>query len=437
MKKLLALAFVASLGYLITVKATPPGLGDSAESLTYEKDIVPIFQKKCEQCHREGGIAPMSLVGYQEVRPWTRSIREKVITRAMPPFNASGSIGYFERDPRLTQDEINTVVRWVDGGSKRGTPPAERPKIEWPNEWQSGKPDLVLRMKQPYDIRAGTVDDYELFDLNYSFPVDTWIQGIEIRPGNRREVHHASLYILPDRLKPQPDGRLDPNADGQSGGDDVFIIGGQLLLNWVPGSLPRKYEDDVAFMIPKGTRLGLQVHYAPTQQAQIDQSEVGIYYSNGVIRKVARSLYGGTDHIDIPPGAENYQLIDYRKFKTDATIFAFAAHMHLRGKSFEVKLIYPDGKTETVFDVPHFSFNWQRLYTLARPITVPKGTVAEYIAVWDNSSKNKYNPDPSQQVKFGGRTRDEMMSGTILYHVPDEKLAMKVVRGVQVEQAKN
>lgn len=436
MKKLLALTF-ALLSYLIIVKATPPGLSPSADALTYEKDIVPIFQKKCEQCHHKGGIAPMSLVDYKEVRPWTGSIRERVITRVMPPFYASGPIGYFEHDPRLTKDEVDTIVRWIDNGSTRGTPSDQRPTIQWPTEWQSGSPDLVLRMKQAYYVRAGTLDDYELFDLNYSFPVDTWIRGIEFRPGNRKVVHHASLYILPDRLKPNADGRLNPKVEGQIDGEDVFIIGGQLLLNWVPGSLPRRYDKDVAFMIPKGSRLGLQIHYAPAQQTEVDQTEVGIYYSNGVIRKVARSLYGGTERIHIPPGAENYQLVDYRKFKTDATIFAFAAHMHLRGKSFEVKLIYPDGKTETVFDVPRFSFNWQRLYTLAMPITVPKGTVAQYIAVWDNSLKNKYNPDPNQEVKFGGRTQDEMMSGTILYYVSGEDLGMKVVSGVQVEPAKH
>jgi len=188
-----------------------------------------------------------------------------------------------------------------------------------------------------------------------------------------------------------------------------------------------------AVLIPKGARLGIQVHYAPTQKTDlVDQTSVGLFYANGTIDKVSHQMYGGSDNIEIPPGEAHYQLVDYRKFKTDALIYGFAVHMHLRGKGFIFRLIYPDHKTQTVLELTHYNFNWQRFYKLAKIIWVPKGTVAQYTAVWDNSAKNPYNPDPGKTVKFGEKTSDEMMSGTIMYEIPEEHLGIVVKNGVQV-----
>jgi len=211
-------------------------------------------------------------------------------------------------------------------------------------------------------------------------------------------------------------------------------MGAEAILFSNPGSLPKFFKDGSAMLIKKGLRLGVQVHYAPTTKENVvDQTSLGVYYANNVVNKMIRFVYGAKANIVIPAGEEHYQLTDYKKFKTDALVSNFACHMHLRGKSFTIRLIYPDGRTETVFELPQFYFNWQQSYTLAKPLAVPKGTVAEFTAVWDNSLRNRYNPDPTREVRFGFNTSDEMMGGTITYIIPEEELGIQVKNGVKVE----
>lgn len=398
-----------------------------APEVTFERDVTSIFQKKCLECHHPSGSAPMSLVSYDEARPWARAIKEKVVTLAMPPFYAAGPIGYYEDDIRLTKDEINTITRWVDSGAPRGNP-SDRPKHkDWLKENQGEKPDLVLTPRKPYTVKNDGSDDFQLFAFDHVFTQDTWVRGIEVRPGNKSVVHHVVVYLLPDNFKAGPDSRVE--------GAGASIMGAQAIVFSNPGSIPKMYKDGSAMLIKKGLRLGIQVHYAPTTKANVvDQTSLHIYYANGVVNKMVRVLYGTGGRIEIPAGEKNYQLSGYKKFKTNALILAFSCHMHLRGKSFMIRLIYPDGRTETVFEVPQFYFNWQRIYTLAKPLAVPQGTVAEYVAVWDNSSRNRFNPDPTQVVRFGFNTTDEMMGGSITYVIPEEELGVKVKNGVKIEE---
>jgi hypothetical protein len=398
--------------------------------VTFEKDVAPILQDKCQECHRPGGVAPMSLVSYVETRPWAVAIKEKVVMRAMPPFYAAGPTGYYENDTRLTEEEISVITRWVDSGAPRGNASDHPKDRDWYVGKQGQKPDLVLKTRMPYTLKKDAIDDYELFAFDYTFLQDTWISGIEVHPGNKSAVHHIAIYILPDRLTAGPDGRVE------GAGADTLIMGGQLVLFWNPGSLPRMFKDGSAMLIQKGSRLGIQVHYAPTTKDNVvDQSWIGLHYATGVVDRMVHFQYGGKSRIDIPAGEEHYQLIDYKKFRTDALITMFGAHMHLRGKSFTIRLIYPDGRKETVFELPQFYFYWQRSYSLVRPLAIPKGTVAEYTAVWDNSPRNPYNPDPKQSVHFGFRTSDEMMGASIIYVDPQEKLAIPVKNGVRVNEA--
>ena len=395
--------------------------------VTFEKDIAPIFQNKCLGCHSPGGSGPMSLISYSEARPWARSIKEKVVMLAMPPFYAAGPIGYYENDIRLTRDEIEAITRWVDSGAPRGNPsdrPKERVQIE---ESDLERPDLVLTPRKPYTVKSNDEDDFQLFAFDHMFAQDTWIRGIEVQPGNKSAVHHAVVYLLSDKFKAGPDGRVE--------GAGASIMGAEAILFFNPGGNPRMFKDGSAMLIRKGSRLGIQIHYAPTTKEDVvDQTSVYIYYANGVVQKMIRFLYGGKIKIEIPAGEQHYQLTDYKKFKTSALLLTFSCHMHLRGKSFTIRLIYPDGRTETVFELPQFYFNWQRSYTLAKPLAVPQGTVAEYIAVWDNSARNRFNPDPTVDVRFGFGTSDEMMGGGIAYVIPDEELGIPVKNGVRVEE---
>src|SRR5205085_3274283 len=241
----------------------------------------------------------MSLVSYAEIRPWARTIKEKVLTRTMPPFYAAGAEGYFENDTRLKKEEIDVIARWVDTGARRGTAPSPPARNAWEAaDKPAEKPDLVLKPPKPYTVKKDGIDDWQLFAFDYLFPEDTWVRGIALQPGNRSAVHHLALYILPDTLKAGADGRVE----GASA--DTLVMGGQLILFWNPGGLPRMYKDGSAMLLPKGSRLGIQVHYAPTTADQVvDQSSVGLYFANGVVNKVVHVLYGGkSKRIEIPAG---------------------------------------------------------------------------------------------------------------------------------------
>jgi hypothetical protein len=430
-EKRIALSFLVILFAFVILSGS---IGANASNghnpeVTFERDVASIFQNKCIECHHAGGSAPMSLVSYNEARPWARAIKEKVVTRTMPPFYVAGPIGYYADDIRLTQEEIDTIVRWVDTGAPRGNP-SDRPKMEgWLADKAKDEPDLVLTPRKPYTIKNNGEDDFQLFAFDHVFTQDTWIKGIEVRPGNKSAVHHVVVYLLPDSFKAGPGSRVE--------GAGASIMGAEAILFSNPGSLPKIYEDGTAILIKKGLRLGIQVHYAPTTNDNVvDQTSLGIYYANGVVNRMVRILYGGKANIEIPAGEKNYQLTDYKKFKTNAIILTFGCHMHLRGKSFTIRLIYPDGRRETVFEVPQFYFNWQRSYALAKPLTVPKGAVAEYVAVWDNSSRNRFNPDPTRVVRFGFNTTDEMMGGSITYVIPEEELGIQVKDGVKLEEGR-
>jgi len=335
MKKKLVLIAAVSLffgSYLISHEASAAGDGKNKGKVTFTKDIAPIFQQSCQVCHHDGGIAPMALTTYEEARPWARSIKEKVIKRVMPPFSAAGPPGYYLNDPRLSDEQVAAVTSWVDNGAPEGNR-ANMPKpLVWEDkEWVDGKPDLVLKMAKPYAVKPDEKDNYQLFDLSYVFAEETWLRGVVVQPGNRKAVHHVTLYILPDNLKGGPDGRVDTDTV------TINVQGGIVFAFWVPGTNPRLQPAGYATLIPKGTRFGVQVHYAPNSKGvATDQTSVGFYFANGLLKKQNRLLYGGTDRLEIPAGDENFQVIQKRKFRTDAVVRGFVAHMHLRGKSFVV-----------------------------------------------------------------------------------------------------
>ena len=416
---------VLSLLVCCAAEAWPGGRARRSDDkrVTFCADIAPILQRSCQECHRSDGVAPMSLVTYEEVRPWAREIEEKVVKKLMPPYYAAGRIGRFLDDPRLTDEEISKICSWVKDGAPKGDPNKLPPLRQWVcSPWQGGTPDLVLKMPQPYAIQPDLKDGYAFFVMDYTFETDTWIKGLEVSPGNRAAVHHANVYMVPSSLKTLPGGRIDNVFD-------PVVLGGKFVTAWEPGSAPLIHPDGVGTLVKKGTRFAILMHYSPSDKSESDQTSVGFYFANGEIHKEAKVLYGGTRAIDLPARTSNYEIVDTREFKADSMIRAFTCHMHLRGKSFTVRLHYPDGKIETAFEVPHYDVNWQRLYVLLEPIFVPKGTVVEYRASWDNSPSNPYNPDPTKNVKWGDRATDEMMDGYLNYVSVREDLKIQVKNG--------
>ncbi|MBO0720285.1 MAG: hypothetical protein J2P41_05660 [Blastocatellia bacterium] len=427
MKKLLQIMLAG--GCLLALNFIAPATGETKEkgAVTFTREIAPIFRKRCEECHRQGGVGPMSLVKYEEARPWARSIREKIISREMPPFHAAGPLGRYQDDPRLTDEEIATITNWVDSGSPRGDlkdMPAPR---EWKSQWAHGEPDLIVKVKQPFTVPASDKDQYAFFVFDYVFPEDTWIRAVDTRPGNPKIVHHANTHLVPPMFKAPPDGVI-------RGGFDPSFRGTVMLSGWAPGVQSVMLAEGTGVKIPKGMRLGIQIHYAPTDKESTDQTSVGIYFADGQINKHIKVMLGDRRDVAIPPGDSDYRLTSTKTFETDAIIRFFHVHMHLRGKSYEMKFTYPDGRQEMALEVPHYNFNWQRTYMLTEPLRVPKGTRVEFTGVYDNSEKNRFNPDPTQTVHWGEKTTDEMMQGRIFYDAVDENLNLKVRKGVVVRE---
>ncbi len=391
-------------------------------NLTFTKHVAPILQNRCEECHRAGGVAPMSLVTFEETRPWAKSIREKVVNRTMPPFHATGAIGRYQHDPRLTADEIATITKWVDGGASKGNVKDSPPPRAWKSDWSNGTPDVVVKVREPYTIKSSQKDQYVFFVFDYVFPEDTWIKSVETRPGNLGAVHHANTHVVPPMFKAPAEGFI-------AGDFDPGARGTVMLAGWAPGVQPVNLTAGTGIKIPKGMRLGIQIHYAPSDKERTDQTTIGVYFADGTINKHLKVLFGDRKDLAIQPHDPSYSLTSTKTFDTDAVIRFFHVHMHLRGKGYTFRFTYPDGRVENVFEVANYDFNWQRVYLLTEPMRVPKGTKVEFIGTYDNSPKNKFNPDPTQTVKWGEKTTDEMMQGRLFYESADEQLNIKVKKG--------
>lgn len=422
MKKLITLAAACLFGLAIYLSGAVSGNTAEKNSITFTKQVAPIFQKRCEECHRAGGMAPMSLVTYEESRPWARAIREKVASREMPPFHAAGAVGRYLNDPRLTGEEVATITKWVDGGALKGDPKDMPAPVRWKDDWALGEPDLVVKPRQPYTIKASKQDQYVFFVFDYVFPEDTWIRSVVTRPGNLRAVHHANTHVVTPMLKAPESGYFE-------GDFEPSARGAIMVAGWAPGVQPVMLADGMAIRLPKGMRLGIQIHYAPAEKETTDQTEVGVYFADGLIKKHMKVMMGDRKDLNIPPNDPNYSLTSTKTFDSDAIIHFYHVHMHLRGKSYLMRLTYPDGRQETTLEVPRYDFNWQRTYVLNQPAPVPKGTKVDFIGTYDNSSKNKFNPDPTQTVKWGEKTTDEMMQGRIFYESADENLNVRVKKG--------
>ncbi|HQR34354.1 MAG TPA: hypothetical protein PLK30_16565 [Blastocatellia bacterium] len=428
MKKLAALISFCLFG--LAFYSTTPVSGNTAEksSVNFSKHIAPLLQKRCEECHHAGGSAPMSLATYDEVRPWARAIKEKVVSRQMPPFHATGAIGRYDHDPRLTDEEIATITKWVDSGAAKGNPKDLPAPKTWKTGWASGQPDLILTAKRAFTLKAKPTDQYAFFVFDHVFSEDTWIRGIVTKPGNPKAVHHANTHLVPPSLKVPDEGYFEGDFDPSARG--TIMISG-----WVPGSNDIMLPEGTGVRIPKGMRFGIQIHYGPNEKETSDQTSLGIYLADGTIRKNLQMLFGDRKDLQIPAGDANYSLISKRTFSSDAVIRFFHVHMHLRGKSYAFRFTYPDGRVETPFEVQNYDFNWQRSYVFAEPIKVPKGTSVEFIGTYDNSAKNKFNPDPTKTILWGEKTTDEMMQGRIFYESATEDLNLKVKKGRVVAAA--
>jgi mono/diheme cytochrome c family protein len=360
---------------------------------TFAKDVAPILYSHCVECHRPTMFAPMSLVKYEEARPYAQVIKRRVVARQMPPWNADPAIGHFKNDPRLTDQEIDTIARWVDRGAPRGNDRDLPPLPALAEGWTIGKPDAVFAMAAPFRIPANGAVEYQYVRIPVNLPEDRWIQAIEIKPGARAQVHHVIAYTQPSGEPISERGVLGPTN-----------IGGV-----TPNKPGMVFPDGVARLIRGGHDIILQMHYTTNGTEALDRTEVGVIFAP---RPPAKAAAGGlviNPRFVIPPNDGNFEVRGVARVMQDTVLTSMTPHMHVRGKDMTYIAQFPDGRTETLLSVPHYDFNWQITYELAEPIVLPRGTRLEVIAHFDNSPGNKFNPDPSQAVRWGDQTWEEMM----------------------------
>ncbi len=402
--------------------------------VTFAGDVAPIFYKHCVVCHRPGQIAPMSLLTYREARPWAKAIREVVLDREMPPWYADPQYGEFINDRRLSPEEIETIVAWVDSGAREGDPQQMPPPPSFPDaQWTIGKPDVVLSMTEEAHIPADGVVPYKYYVVPTPFTEDVWVQAAEIKRGNPNVVHHVIITVREPGEGPLPPPgelrvggeRVDAERDNRSGDGQRRSRPRNpdgMLVGWAPGMTPLVLRPGQAKLIKKGSVLIFQMHYTTTGTPATDRTSVGLIFARSPVEKRVITAGAFARNLVIPPGHPNYESRSYFDFKEDAHILSFMPHMHLRGKDFEYRLIYPDGTSKVLLRVPRYNFNWQLEYWVKEPIAAPRGSRLECIAHHDNSANNKYNPDPTQEVRWGQQTWEEMMIGWFNYTLDAQDL---------------
>ena len=410
-----------------------------AVEVTFTKDVSPIVFEKCAGCHRPGQIAPMSFLSYKEVRPWAKSIREVVIDRRMPPWDADPHYGEFANDRRLAQKEIDVITAWVDGGVKEGDPKDLPPSPKFADEgWAIGKPDLVLSMTETASVPKEGSIPYRYFVVPTNFTEDRYIQAAEIRRGTPSVVHHVIITVRDPGQGPLPpagellvpgvrgggEGQARPANENAAANRNNTPDG--MLIGWAPGMSPLVLRPGMAKVLRKGSVLILQMHYTTNGEAATDRTCVGLIFAKGPVEK--RYITNGNAsfrNLAIPPGDANYESRGSFTFREDSHIWGFMPHMHLRGKDFEYRLVYPDGTSKVLLKVPRYDFNWQLNYWLKEPVAAPKGSRLECLAHHDNSTNNKFNPDPTKEVRWGQQTWEEMMIGWFDFTLDKEDLRLQ------------
>ncbi len=404
---------------------TPAFAADSTP--TYTKDVAPIVYKNCASCHRPNDIGPMSLLTYEQTRPWAASIREKVSSGQMPPWHSTDAHGTFSNDRRLSDADKATLVKWASNGAPQGNPKDLPPAPQFTDGWEIGKPDMVLSMEKTFNVPDKGTVNYQYFQIKTNFTEDKWIQAIEVRPGVRAVVHHILVFVRePDQKGPQHQafmpvsiGPANDAATNQRSRQQSAEFGGTgtLIATTAPGTNAMTFAPGSAAKIKAGSILLLQVHYTANGTATTDQSSVGMIFAKSEPKQEVKNSAFVNIGLKLPPGAPDAEVDSAIQFNEDSHITALFPHTHLRGKSWQYTLVLPDGTRKEVLSVPHYDFNWQTYYIFSTPLAAPKGSRLEAIAHYDNSPNNKFNPDPTIEVHWGEQTWQEMQYTGITYTI--------------------
>jgi hypothetical protein len=387
-------------------------------AVTYA-DVQPILRQRCEGCHQTGEIGPMAFGTYGQARPWAKAIRQAVLERTMPPWHADAETSRRILNSRaLTGAEIEKVVAWVDGGAVEGPPVKTVAREVRPTGWQLGKPDLVIRVPG-YKVPARGTVQYTFLITPTHFTEDQWIAAAEWKIDQRTLVHHMNAFVRPpgsSYLKNAPVGQLYVASKDERGArrdDEKEVDRRELLIGYEPGYRPAPWGQGRAKLIRKGSDVVFEIHYTANGSEAEDHSELGIYFAKEPPLERVLSLAPADSKLAIPPGDAKYASSARATFTSDVKLISMQPHMHLRGRDFDIKAQYADGRTDSLLRVPRYDFNWQTTYFLAEPIPLTRGTSLEFVAHFDNSANNKFNPDPSKTVYWGDQSWEEMNIGFI------------------------
>ena len=400
----------------------------TSTQVTFYKDALPVLQKNCQSCHRTGEAAPMQFTSYESTRPWAKAIKTAVASKKMPPWFADPHYGKFANDRSLSEAEIKTLVSWVEGGAIAGDPKDAPTPIQFTEGWAIGKPDVVFEIPTAVPVPAQGTIDYQYVVMPSGFKEDRYIQFAEARPTDREHCHHIIAFVREPGspwMKNAPIGvpfvpERGKNGDGGGSGD--------FLAGYAPGTIPTLMKPGQAKLVKAGSDIVFQLHYTANGKPGSDKSRVGVIFSKVAPTERVVTLAATNPKFAIPPGDGNYRVDSKLTLQDDSTLIMMLPHMHLRGKSFDFRITYPDGKQEKILNVPNYSFSWQLSYYLAQPLKLPAGTTIECTAYYDNSKNNPFNPDPTKEIKFGEQSWDEMMFGFFDVAVAIDKNPMDLMR---------
>lgn len=401
----------------------------AAPTVTFYRDVLPILQEHCQSCHRPGEIGPMPLGSWAETRPWAKSIRQAVLSRRMPPWNADAPRGTFRNDPSLSQPEIDRLVAWIDAGAPAGNPKDAPPPRQFAEGWTIGKPDIVFEMPEAYDVPAQGTIEYTYVIVPASFTEDRWMSAAEVRPGNRAVIHHANVYVRTPGskwLRGYPYGKAfvprEKSVRETSGGSSSAgaTIEEQMIAGYIPGRPARQVPPGYGMLVPAGSDLVFQLHYTANGTAVRDRTKIGFIFAKQPPQKRVIRVQASNSRFVIPPRAAGYPVSGDARLGADCELLDVYPHMHLRGQSMTISAIYPTGERDQLLNVPHYDFNWQLVYEIGRPKMLPRGTVLRADATFDNSANNRFNPDPRAEVRWGDQTWQEMMVGFFDIAIPPE-----------------
>jgi peroxiredoxin len=428
--------------------------------VNYSKHVAPLLQEHCVECHRPGQIGPFALEKYDEVVGWADMIEEVVRDRRMPPWHPDPKFGHFANDISLSDAEKETIYKWVAAGAPEGDPKDLPEPKQFAGSWMMpGGPDVVFNMtEEPVDVPAEGTVEYRYYVVDPGFKEDKWVQVAECMPDNRAVVHHIIVFMKPPgmSLMSRGGGRRERGRDAEhaakdkkedkdkkvadadrqgrrrGGGDGEGEGGGQAsfgqLCGFAPGTRPYVLPEGMAKLIPAGWQLVFQMHYTPNGSPQKDCSKVGIKFADPAkVKYRVATANAANAMFEIPAGDGNYEVQSDRTYGQDVLMLSVFPHMHLRGKDFHYEVIYPDGRKETIMNMPRYDFNWQTSYVFNEPLKLPQGTKLHCTAHFDNSADNPANPDATKPVRWGDQTWEEMMIGWFDIAVPKDADIGKVL----------